>query len=178
VDRRRSLADLEQAKRVPDLTVTLGTKHAQELGRNQAVIGLALPLPVWDTNQGNVLQALRLQDKAQADLAAAQFQVETRWSELSEHIQSARAEVQTLQQDVLPGAQSAWQAAVTGFELGKFSFLDMLDAQRTLLQARTQYLRALGDLHRAAADIDRLLGSDDLTVTPNAIESSPEKAEK
>ncbi|WP_374256966.1 TolC family protein [Aquabacterium sp.] len=178
VDRRRALVDLEQTRRVPDVTITLGTKRAQELGRNQAVIGLALPLPVWDANQGNVLQALRLQDKAQADLASAQLQVETQWSELSERIQSVRSEVQALEQDILPGAESAWQAAVTGFEMGKFSFLDMLDAQRTLLQARTQYLRALGDLHHAAADTDRLLGSDDLTVTPNANESSPEKAEK
>lgn len=178
VDRRRALTDLEQARRMPDVTVTLGSKRAQELGRNQAIIGLAMPLPVWDTNQGNVLQALRLQDKAQAELAAAQVQVETRWSELSERVQAARAEVQTLQHDVLPGAESAWQAAVTGFELGKFSFLDMLDAQRTLFQARAQYLRALGDLHRTAADIDRLLGSDDVAVTPKVIESSPEKAEK
>lgn len=160
VDRRRALTDLEEARRIPDVTVTLGTKRSQELGRNQAVIGVALPLPLWDRNQGNVLQALRLQDKAEADLAAAQVRVDSQWVELSERYQSARAEIQALQQDVLPGAQSAWQAAVTGFELGKFSFLETLDAQRTLFQARAQYLRALGEMHRTAADIDRLLGTD------------------
>lgn len=172
VDRRRALTDLEEARRIPDVTVTLGTKRSQELGRNQAVVGLALPLPVWDTNQGNVLQALRLQDKAQADLVATQMRVDSQWSQLSERFQAAHAEVQALQQDVLPGAQSAWQAAVTGFELGKFSFLETLDAQRTLFQARAQYLRALGEKHRAAADIDRLLGTD----AAEAPEVSQEKA--
>lgn len=160
VERRHALAELEQARRTPDLTLTLGSKRSQDSGRNQAVIGLSLPLPVWDTNQGNVLQALRLQDKAQADLAVAQVLVDTQWSQLSERLQSAHAEVQALEQDVLPGAESAWQAAVTGFELGKFSFLETLDAQRTLFQARAQYLRAMGDMHRAAADIERLLGTD------------------
>ena len=172
VDRRKALAELEEARRVPDVTVTLGTKRSQELGRSQAVIGLALPLPVWDTNQGNVLQALRLQDKAQADLAATQIRVDTQWTELSEQFQSAHAEIQVFEQDVLPGAESAWQAAVTGFELGKFSFLETLDAQRTLFQARAQYLRALGEMHRAAADIDRLLGTD----ASDASDVGPEKA--
>lgn len=171
VDRRRALTDLEEARRIPDITVTLGTKRSEELGRNQAVIGLALPLPLWDRNQGNVLQAMRLQDKAEADLAAMQIRVDNQWTQLTERYQAAHAEVQTLQQDVLPGAQSAWQAAVTGFELGKFSFLETLDAQRTLFQARAQYLRALAEMHRTAADIDRLLGTE-------ASEAPPASSEK
>jgi len=172
VDRRRALTDWEEARRIPDVTVTLGTKRSAELGRNQAVIGLALPLPLWDRNQGNVLQALRLQDKAEADLAATQIRVDNQWTQLSERYQSAHAEVQALQQDVLPGAQSAWQAAAAGFELGKFSFLETLDAQRTLFQARAQYLRALAEIHRTAADIDRLLGAEDSEAPP----ASSEKA--
>ena len=48
-----------------------------------------------------------------------------------------------------------FDAAVTGFEAGKFSFLDVLDAQRTLLQTRTQYIQALYDRYRAVADLGR-----------------------
>lgn len=56
--------------------------------------------------------------------------------------------------------------------MGKFSFLETLDAQRTLFQARAQYLRALGEMHRAAADIDRLLG----TGASDAPEARSQKA--
>ncbi len=73
-------------------------------------------------------------------------------------LDSAGTEARTISDQVLPGAQSAYDAATQGFELGKFNFLDVLDAQRTLFQAKAQYLRARGDAHRAAADIDRLLG--------------------
>uniref|UniRef100_UPI00145EE1EE TolC family protein n=1 Tax=Aromatoleum evansii TaxID=59406 RepID=UPI00145EE1EE len=69
---------------------------------------------------------------------------------------------------VLPGAQSAYEAAVKGFELGKFSFLEALDAQRTLLQARMQALRAIADAHRARAELDRILGSADVEPTASA----------
>lgn len=159
VDRRQAMVELERARRIPDMTLTLGAKRDQQVGRNQTVIGLSMPIPVLDTNRGNLLQALRLHDKAEADLQATRIRVETEWTQLSERQRSAQAEVQALKEEVLPGAESAWQAATTGFELGKFSFLDALDAQRTLFQARAQYLRALNELYRTTADIDRLLGT-------------------
>lgn len=159
VARRQAMVDLERARRVPDLTLTLGAKREETIGRNQTIIGIAMPLPVWDTNRGNLLQALKLHDKAEADLQATQIRVETEWAQLSERLRSAQAEIQVLRSEILPGAESAWQAAVTGFELGKFSFLETLDAQRTLLQARAQYLRALSELYRTTSDIDRLLGT-------------------
>ncbi len=159
VDRRQAMVELERARRIPDVTLTLGAKRDQQVGRNQTVIGLSIPIPVLDTNRGNLLQALRLHDKAEADLQATRIRVETEGTQLSERQRSAQAEVQALKEEVLPGAESAWQAATTGFELGKFSFLDALDAQRTLFQARAQYLRALNELYRTTADIDRLLGT-------------------
>ena len=159
VDRRQAMVELERARRIPDVTLTLGARRDQQVGRNQTVIGLSIPIPVLDTNRGNLLQALRLHDKAEADLQATRIRVETEWTQLSERQRSALAEVQALKEEVLPGAESARQAATTGFELGKFSFLDALDAQRTLFQARAQYLRALNELYRTTADIDRLLGT-------------------
>ena len=66
-----------------------------------------------------------------------------------------------LTREVLPGAQEAHVAATRGFELGKFGFLDVLDAQRTWLQVRSQYFAAVAQVHRNAAEIERLLGTTD-----------------
>ena len=46
-----------------------------------------------------------------------------------------------------------------GFSLGKFSYLDVLDAQRTWFDARSQYLSQLLSTHSSVADLERLLGS-------------------
>ena len=59
---------------------------------------------------------------------------------------------------VLPAAQQAYDAATTGFEAGKFGFLDVIDAQRSLLQARARTLNTLVAAWQAATTIDRLLG--------------------
>ena len=50
------VAELERAKRLPDPSVSLGMKRAQEVGRNQLVVGISVPLPILDSNRGNQLQ--------------------------------------------------------------------------------------------------------------------------
>ena len=161
VQRRSALSDLERAKGTPDMTVSLGVKRDEQLGRQQAIIGLSIPLPLFDRNQGNLLEALRREDKSRDELAAADIQLKSAVAQAWGRLDTADAQARTLRDQVLPGAQSAYDAATKGFELGKFNFLDVLDAQRTLFQAKAQYLRARGEAHRAAADIDRLLGDVD-----------------
>ena len=170
VERRRALSDLEQAKRIPDVTVSLGVKRVSasegegdavsSSRRNQVVVGLSVPLPIFDTNRGNITEALSREDKARDELAAAELQLGADVAQASERLRSARATAETLQRDALPGAETAYRAATKGFELGKFSFLEALDAQRTLFQVRNQYLVALADAHRAAGELDRLLGTE------------------
>ncbi|MET3493210.1 TolC family protein [Variovorax boronicumulans] len=168
VERREALSSLEQAKRIPDITVSLGAKRVPASNdsegtssrRNQVVVGLSVPLPIFDTNRGNLAEALSREEKARDDLAAAELQLGADVAQATERLRSARATAQMLQRDALPGAETAYRAATKGFELGKFSFLEALDAQRTLFQVRNQYLLALADAHRAAGELARLLGTD------------------
>lgn len=155
--RRTAITALERARRLPDPSLTLGLKHAEELGRDQLLLGVSIPIPVLDSNRGNLIEALRREDKARDELAALRVRLTGEVLQARERLNTSRVELESLQRDVLPGAALAYDKAGTGFELGKFSFLDVLDAQRTLFQARRQYLRALGDTHAAAAEIDRLL---------------------
>ncbi len=168
IARRKAISDLEQAKRIPDLTVSLGVKRDEQLGRDQTVVGLSIPFPIFDSNRGNLLEALKREDKARDESIAVQNRLSLDVMEARGRLEAARDLAHALQRDVLPGAQSAYAAATKGFQLGKFSFLDVLDAQRTLFQARLQYLRALSGTHRAAADIDRLL-SDALSTPAHAV---------
>ena len=159
VDRREALTALELSKRVPDVTVSVGMQRSNETQRNVLLFGVSVPLPVFDRNQGNLLEALKLEDKARDELQAASVRLHSEVAQGQERLSTITAEVQSLQQDVLPGAKSAYDAATIGFENGKFNFLEVLDAQRTYFTAKSQYLKALGEAHRAAADIDRLLGA-------------------
>jgi cobalt-zinc-cadmium efflux system outer membrane protein len=159
VRRAQAAYELERARRIPDVTVSLGAVRSQDFGRDQPIVGLSIPLPLFDRNQGAQLQALRRLDAAQVQAEAEEARLRSEVLQAADQLQARTSEVQALQQEVLPGAQSAYEAASRGFELGKFGFLDVLDAQRTWLLARTQYLNALGEAHRASAELERRLGS-------------------
>ncbi|MCE1239695.1 MAG: TolC family protein [Azonexaceae bacterium] len=171
MERFSALADLERARRIPDVTVSLGSKKAEEIGRNQTTVGLSMPFPIFDRNRGNVLEAQRRADKARDELVAAELRLGTEVAQNQERLRALVVEAQTLQDEIVPGARSAYEAASKGFELGKFSFLEVLDAQRTFFQARAQYLRSLSDAHRTAAELERILGSVD--STPSNVLSRP-----
>lgn len=170
VERRLALTEVERSRRVPDLTVSLGARRNEELGLNQAILGVSIPIPVFNRNQGNLLEALHRTDKARDELSAAGIRLSNEMTLAYERLSSARQEAGMLQQEILPGAQSAYDAATKGFELGKFNFLDVLDAQRTSFQAQSQYLRALAEAHRSAAAIQHILGeaSPSSTLAPAA----------
>jgi cobalt-zinc-cadmium efflux system outer membrane protein len=163
VSRREALQQVERSRQIGDLTVNVGTKRDREADRNQLIVGLSIPLPLFDRNQGNVQQAMHQTDKARSELAATEIQLQTDLIQAHERLTTLHNETAVLLQEILPNAQSAYQAAVTGFELGKFNFLDLLDAQRTLFQTKTHYLNTLSETHRAAADIARLVGTDAFT---------------
>ncbi|MBV7538038.1 TolC family protein [Duganella sp. sic0402] len=160
LEHRQALARVELSRRTPDVALNIGSKRSEELGRTQAVFGLSVPLPLFDRNQGAVLAAARQVDKARDGMAAAASRLEAELVAAREEYASARAQAMALQSEILPGAQSAYEAASTGFEYGKFGFLDVLDAQRTLLQAQSHYLTTLADAHRAQAAISRILGAE------------------
>lgn len=165
VARRAALLRLEQSRRTPDLTLRVGMKRSAELGLNQAVFGVSVPLPLFDRNAGNVLEALRRSDQAGDAVQAASTDSHLALAQAYQALETARAQAQALSDAILPGAQSAWEAAVKGFDFGKFAYLDVLDAQRTLIAAKSARLRALADAQRAAANLERLVGAP--TIVPS-----------
>lgn len=158
--RRQSQVSLEQSRAVPDFIVNVGVKRSIETPGNQALLGVKIPLPVANRNQGNILEALRREDKAREELVATQVALASDVQLAIEHVRARRGEAELLRRDVLPGARSAYDAATIGFENGKFSFLEVLDAQRTLFSVKSQYLNALANFHRAQAELESLLGND------------------
>lgn len=158
IKRRDALVEIERSKQVPDVTVGMGAQRNNELGRNQALLSLSVPIPVFDRNQGGLKEALALADQARDNLAAVRVRVSSEVMVVAAQLDGARAQALLIEQQMLPDAQRTYDAATTGFSLGKFGFLDVLDAQRTLFQVRSQHLRALTDAQRAAAELARLLG--------------------
>ncbi|MBL8505790.1 MAG: TolC family protein, partial [Methylobacillus glycogenes] len=148
----------EETKKYPDLILRGGVQRNEAINDNVSVVGLAMALPIFDRNQGNILAARVRVDQARDEQLATDIRLRRDIAQAHERLSAAILEVNYMRDDILPGAQSAVDATTKGFERGKFDFLDVLDAQRTLFAARGQYIRALGEVQRAVAEVESILG--------------------
>lgn len=156
---RQAEVELALAQRVPDLTVGGGVRYFNEIDETAFVAGLSMPLPVFDQNQGGI-QAARLRALQDGRLEeAARVQIRTAVAEAFQFLDMAFVSVHTIREQILPNAELAFEAAEEAFRQGKIGALDLLDAERTLFDARRQLTDALTSYHLAVIAGERLIGA-------------------
>jgi cobalt-zinc-cadmium efflux system outer membrane protein len=155
---RQAALRVEESKRIPDVTVSGGVRLVNETDDTGFVVRLSLPLALFDCNQGGVLEARHRLAGAEEERRATEVRLAAALAEAYQALLTAYRDVTVIRQEVLPAAQEAFDVATEGYRQGKFGFLDVLDAQRTLFETRGQYLEALSAYHKAVADAERLIG--------------------
>ncbi|MFB3787254.1 MAG: TolC family protein [bacterium] len=156
IARRQANAALEEAQTVPDLEVGVGTRYLPESDDGALVMGFTIPLPVWNRNQGAARAARDLVGKAEAEQLAMESHWHSDLAAVYETWRQAHGEAVRLRDDVLPGAEEAFEATQEGFRLGKFPYLSVLDAQRSLIESREQFIEAALEAHQAFNRLSRL----------------------
>jgi len=118
-----------------------------------------VPLPVFDRNQGAVAEARHRLEKAHAEREAAVLAARGAVASAYAELAAAHEEAARLRDDVIPEARRAFDGARAAYRQGAFRVVDVLDAQRTLFDLRTDYVAALETFHVQAAEIARLTGA-------------------
>ncbi len=155
-EKREATLRLQRAEATPNLTLSAGPRYIAETGEWTQVVGFTLPLPLWNRNQGAILEAQNQLAKVEDEKRTAVARVSTELNDAYQTVARAANEVRILKESVLPGAQKAVTELQEGFQAGRFSYLDINEARRTLTAARLQYLQALSDYHKGVADIEAL----------------------
>lgn len=149
--------ELEKTHRIPDVTIGAGVRRYLKTDDTTAILDMTIPIPLFDRNQGSVLAAQQRLNKAKDERLAAELQLKTEFSHTYENLAAVRNEIRLLHDEVLPGAKNAFEIINRGYQLGKFSFLEMLDAQRSFFQDRILYVRALANYHRLINTLEQLI---------------------
>jgi cobalt-zinc-cadmium efflux system outer membrane protein len=156
---REARLALERANAIPDLTLFVGGRNIQETDDNALVAGLSIPLPLFDRNQGGIAAARAARGKARQAARGAASEAFARLAASYRDLSGATLEARTLKDQILPAAEQAFESSNLGYQAGKFGFLEVLDAQRTLFDLRGQYVGALAAYHQAKAEVERLIGA-------------------
>lgn len=157
LSQRKARISLERAKAIPDMSLWGGFRQLNETDDSALVAALSFDLPIFNRNQGSIQEAQAQHSKGLAEQHATQLRLEATLAESYRALTTAHGEALMLQSHLLPGAEKAFDAVSEGYRLGKFDLLDVLDAQRTLSRAKTQYLNAQIEYKKALAAVERLI---------------------
>ena len=159
---------LAEARRTPNLTVAGGVRRLEGPGEQAFVIGLSIPWQIHDRNQGGAAEARALLGKTEAERKAAEFRLGAVLLGLYEEMVHDLHVLEGLQKQILPKAEDALAIARDGYSQGRYSYLEVLDAQRTLFDLRQEHIRTATSYHQFVAEIERLTGQplEDNAVQP------------
>ncbi|MCX7959994.1 MAG: TolC family protein [Burkholderiales bacterium] len=157
-ERARQRLAQERALRYP--APTLRVQHARDPETRQLSIGVALPLPLWNRREGPIAQAEATIDLLAAQLEAQRTQLLRELDSAWARVSIAQRQIETFEAGLLRSAEAALQVAEAAFRAGERSFLEVLDAQRTLRAVRADYNQARFDRYAAWLDIERLTARD------------------
>jgi cobalt-zinc-cadmium efflux system outer membrane protein len=163
---REAEVKLAEQRRKPAWTVTAGLRRFEDGDDFAAVVGLSIPLPFHDRGEGDIATALAMLEQVDASRSATEMRVLTQLFELFQELQHARHAADTLDSEVLPRVQSALKQTEYAYERGRYSYLELVAAQRELLEVKRARIQAAVDAFGYATEIDRLTGTVPGT-TPN-----------
>lgn len=156
-------------KPLPDIKLALGYQRIHgfrdsESGpvptRDNALrFGLSMDVPLWDQNQGSILSAQETLAKTEADRAINKSALTVLLGRTYDALQGALNELTILRTSLIPNARAASVTIESGYSQGRFTLLELLDAQGALAQAVQREQEALVTFHTAVATIEWLTGA-------------------
>ncbi|MEI7481447.1 MAG: TolC family protein [Elusimicrobiota bacterium] len=151
---------LSKAEYLPDFMLLYRKRKmpGQEIS-NTYDVALGLTVPLWFSKQKAMVKEAGVEkEMAQAEYKAAQNELASSLREADIKARSSLRLVELYRGSVIPQAEEALKIAQSGYQAEKADFMDLLDAQRTLLDLRMDYYRYVVDYQTWLARVEQLTG--------------------
>jgi len=160
VEVQKNQADirLQRAQRVPDLTV--GGGYKRDFGQNTYFLGLDLPLPLFDRNQGRIAEESANARRMQNLLTWKELQILREVEGAFENFVTHRENVERIQQSVIDQVDQVARITSQSYLEGEASLLDYLDALRVQLDTSMDFYELLHQVKRARVALEMAVGGD------------------
>jgi cobalt-zinc-cadmium efflux system outer membrane protein len=141
---------------MPDITVDIGYRHLGEENREAYDLGLSVPLPIFNRNQGRIREAQANVTRTIGERETTRVNLTTRLRAAYASFTANREQAVRYRDDILPKATKSLEFARQAYRAGEVSILVLLDALRTWNETNLAYLQVLLDSASAAAELDFL----------------------
>ncbi|MGQ0628990.1 MAG: TolC family protein [Phycisphaerales bacterium] len=176
VRRGEAMLDLARTSRVPDFTVGIeaDVKANPIMWRPTA----SITLPIWrDKIEAEIAAAQADKRSAEARLSSEQISIAAELASMLYTYRESGRNVALFSMTLLPKAQQSLDASRSGYLTGRSTFLDVIDAQRRLLEFELSAIEARTQRELAIASISLLISGSAPDGAPVLPVNAPERAE-
>jgi cobalt-zinc-cadmium efflux system outer membrane protein len=147
-----------------DLRAAVQKDLTDEPALVQVNVGVGIQVPLWDRNQGNILQAQGQLLRATEETQRVRNDLTARLAEAFERYQNNLVIVDYYRNHILPDQVRVYRAVYERHQAEPqvLNFNDVITAQQSLASAVTTYLSTLGATWAAVTDVANLLQTTDL----------------
>lgn len=117
-----------------------------------------MPIPFFNTNQGNIQSAEVLLQQVDEIKNARILSVVSNINSSFNNLLCAYNNSIRLKEEIIPESEKAYEITKQGYLQGRFAFIDLLDAQRTLFDTEAHYLLELADYYKSLIELENLTG--------------------
>jgi cobalt-zinc-cadmium efflux system outer membrane protein len=149
--------DLVKAERIPDVKVEALYHRLEVSGQNTFDLGLSIPLPLFNRNQGRLREA-------RSDALAAEARVRKTANELNLSLResyvaltTALDNLKTFRTQILPRAETVLRSAELRYAAGDSALTDVLPVRRDWAAVHLSYLETLRDVMQSWAEVSSFL---------------------
>jgi outer membrane protein TolC len=157
----------------PDVTVGVEYRELPDAD-DMGMFMVGVDLPLWlSRNAAGVREAARQLEASRAEVEAARRAAEFDAREAWFGLQAARRVLDLYEKELVPRAQQRFQANEAGYRVGKVDFMNLLESERFLLNARLMRAMAEAKVGMQVARLDRAVGAEPGGATTQAGEVTP-----
>ncbi|HET9445368.1 MAG TPA: TolC family protein [Steroidobacteraceae bacterium] len=150
---------LAQAQRSPDVSVAAGIRRLEQF--DDAALVAAFSVPLGTRRRADLHERAARADRSRVDMnrEARRLELHATLFELYQELLHARTQAQTLHAQVRPQAEKMLTTTNEGYRAGRFSLLELADAQLQLIEVEREATEAAASYHTLMIEIRRLVGA-------------------
>lgn len=166
---------LARAQAIPNVNVQVVAQRDSTQKFSSVSTLVSLPIPLFNRNQGNILNAEGRLRQQQKEYDRIQLALVDQLAQSYRQYQSLRHQVQQLQEVILPRAKENLDLTMQTHKVGKFDFSRVLTARQLYFQSHLTYIDSLTELHKTAIEISglQLTGGLNPTEAGTALQATP-----
>jgi outer membrane protein TolC len=152
---------LMQKEYLPDYKLGLEYRSFRK-DEDMLMFTVSVELPIWQSKyRAGIREAMEMQIYSQAAREAAERQTSFDVQDASFKLQTARRTLELYRNELIPQAEARFSASEAGYRTGKTDFMDLLESERFLLNARIMSAMTESTVGMQAAKLERATGSAD-----------------